>query len=98
MTRHPGGPGSPLTTSKKLWLGFGILSTLLVLVVLTIIVRLRSIETQVGEMTSARKLSAEAGQLEGNILSAAFAPGRGAPRDARTFRAHPDQAGWTTSR
>ena len=31
-------------------------------------------------------------------ISVAFAPGRGAPRDVRTFRAHPGPAGWMTSR
>ena len=39
-----------MTTSQKLWLGFGALTALLVLSSVAIIVRVRSIEGQVGEM------------------------------------------------
>lgn len=57
-----------MTSSQKLWLGFGTLTALLVLVCVVIIVRVRSIEGQVGEMANARNLSAAARQLEINTL------------------------------
>ncbi len=61
-----------MTTSLKLWLGFGALTALLVLSSVAIIVRVRSIEGQVGEMANARNLSAAARQLEINTLGYAL--------------------------
>ena len=61
-----------MTTGKKLWLGFGTLTALLVLLSAVIILRVLSIETQVGEMENARKLSAETTQLEINVLGYAL--------------------------
>ena len=59
-----------MTTSQKLWLGFGTLTALLVLVLVfvAIIVRVRSIEGQMGELGDARNLSAVALELEINTL------------------------------
>ena len=57
-----------MTTSQKLWLGFGALTALLVLSSVAIIVRVRSIEGQVGEMANSRNRSAAARQLEVNTL------------------------------
>ncbi len=59
-----------MTTSQKLWLGFGTLTALLVLVLVCVamIVRARSIEGQMGEMENARNLSAVAAGLEINTL------------------------------
>ena len=61
-----------MTTSQKLWLGFGALTALLVLSSVAIIVRVRSIEGQVGKMANARNLSAPARQLEINTLDYAL--------------------------
>ena len=61
-----------MTTSLKLWLGFGALTALMVLSSLAIIVRVRSIEGRVGEMANARNLSAGARQLENNTLGYAL--------------------------
>ena len=61
-----------MTTSQKLWLGFGALTALLVLSSVAIIVRVRSIEGQVGKMANARNLSAAARQLEINTLGYAL--------------------------
>ena len=61
-----------MTTSQKLWLGFGTLTALMVLSSVAIIVRVRSIEEQVGKMANARNLSAEARQLEINTLGYAL--------------------------
>ncbi len=57
-----------MTTSQKLWLGFGALTALLVLSSVAIIARVRSIEGQLSEMANARNLSAAARQLEINTL------------------------------
>lgn len=61
-----------MTTSQKLWLGFGTLTALLVLVCVTITVRVESIERQVGEMANAGNVSAAAQQLEINTLGYAL--------------------------
>ena len=61
-----------MTTSLKLWLGFGALTALLVLSSVAIIARVRSIEGQVGKMANARNLSAAARQLEINTLGYAL--------------------------
>ncbi len=61
-----------MTTAKKLWLGFGALTALLVLSSLAIIIRVWSIEGQVGEMANARNLSSAVMQLEINVLGYAL--------------------------
>lgn len=57
-----------MTTAAKLWLGFGILTLLLVLSSVVTVVRVQDIEEKTRELENARQLSAEARQLEINVL------------------------------
>lgn len=58
-----------MTTSKKLWLGFGTLTTLLVVVCVAILVRVRQIEQLLHEQAHvARNRSHVAGELKNNIV------------------------------
>ena len=58
-----------MTTARKLWLGFGILTAVLVISSIAIIARVWSVDAQVRDMAKARNLSAMAGQLEISVLS-----------------------------
>jgi PAS domain S-box-containing protein len=70
---HAAAEQSTMTTRRKLWLGFGTLTALLVLSSVAILVRVRSIEGQLDEVTNARNVSAEASQLEINVLGYSLA-------------------------
>ncbi|MGI8409615.1 MAG: PAS domain S-box protein [Pyrinomonadaceae bacterium] len=61
-----------MTTSPKLWFGFGTLILMLILLSTAIIIRVWSIEGQVNKMAAARGLSATARQLEINTLGYAL--------------------------
>ncbi len=60
------------TTARNLWLGFGTLTALLVLSSVAIIVRVWSIEGQVGELAIASNRNAVASELEINVLGYAL--------------------------
>jgi PAS domain S-box-containing protein len=75
LAAHGTAAQSTMTTRTKLWLGFGTLTALLVLSSVAILVRVRSIEGQLEEMTNARNLIAETNQLEINVLGHSFAVG-----------------------
>ena len=63
-----------MPTSKKLWIGFGTLTALLVLVCGAILVRLRSVEEHVSEMANvARPRSVATRELEINVIGYALA-------------------------
>ena len=67
-------PLKAMTTSRKLWMGFGTLTLLLVIVCVAVLVRLRSIEEAVEEMSSvARPRSAAAKEMEINVVGYALA-------------------------
>ena len=61
-----------MTTSPKLWFGFGTLILMLILLSTAIIIRVWSIEGQVNKMAAARGLSATVRQLEINTLGYAL--------------------------
>lgn len=61
-----------MSTAGKLWLGFGTLTALLVLVCLTITLRVTSVDREVREMADARNLSAATTQLEIDTLGYAL--------------------------
>lgn len=61
-----------MTTARKLWLGFGTLTPLLVLSSVAIILRVRAIEGKVGEIQNAHNLIAETRELEINFLDYAL--------------------------
>ncbi len=62
-----------MTTTGKLWLGFGTLILLLVISGVAIIVRVWSVEREVKEMSDARDRLSAANQLETNIFGYALA-------------------------
>ena len=64
MTR----PKRALTTSRTLWLGFGALTLLVVLAVLSITVRLQSVEGQLDQLLETRARATAARELEINAL------------------------------
>ncbi len=61
-----------LTTSRKLWLGFGTLTLLLMLAVVAIILRLQTVEDQVTAMADARARAMSARELEIDALDFAL--------------------------
>lgn len=63
-----------MTTSQKLWLGFGSLTALLALVCVAVLVRVRSVEGAVREQANvARPRSAATRELEINVVGYALA-------------------------
>ncbi|MBC7900107.1 MAG: PAS domain S-box protein [Saprospiraceae bacterium] len=61
-----------MTTRTKLWIGFGTLMLVIALSAVATVLRLRSIEREVGEMAAARNLSAAVQELEISMLGHAL--------------------------
>ncbi len=61
-----------MTTAKRLWLGFGILTVLLVVSTVAIMLRGAAIEADVEQMADARSRSIAARQLESHVLGYAL--------------------------
>lgn len=60
------------STARKLWLGFGVLTGLLIASSLIIITRVWSIQTQMSDMVQANNLSVATRQIETNLLGYAL--------------------------
>jgi len=61
-----------MTTSKKLWLGFGVLTALLVVTVSVIFLDVRALRGQVAEMATSREIGVTSRKVEINVLGYAL--------------------------